>query len=91
MDGVRETRNITIETVVHRDTRLMVATSPEMKGLIVHGRSERELQERIPQAIRAILEADGYAVEDVHPVQDEAENAAPDFIRTKRRFQAIAA
>lgn len=91
MAEFRVNRTITIDLVVHKDTKLMVATSPEMKGLIVHGRTESELEQRIPQAIRAVLEADGFQVEDVRPVTDDSDVIVPDFIPTRRKFEAIAA
>jgi hypothetical protein len=59
--GQVEHRLITIRTLRHVETGLLLAISDEMKGLYVHARSEKDLWERIPIAIRAILEADGVA------------------------------
>lgn len=85
-------QSITIETIRHRDTGLIVATSPEMKGLIVHARSEKELNVRIPQAIRAILEAEGVRVVDVKPAEVEKETKTPaGFVPSRQTFEAIAA
>ncbi|MEK9751766.1 MAG: hypothetical protein VW338_00945 [Rhodospirillaceae bacterium] len=89
MIGHIEEMLITINTVVHRDTKLMVATSPELRGLIVHARSESELDERIPQAIRALLEAEGHSVSSIEPVVEEGTPSA--FVPMTRRFQARAA
>jgi hypothetical protein len=61
-NGRVESRLITIQTIRHRDTGLIVATSDEMRGLYVHARTDADLLERIPIAIRDILEADGYDV-----------------------------
>lgn len=80
---------ISINIAVHRDTRLLVATSPELKGLVVHARSQDEMNSRIPQAIKALLEAQGHTVESVSPADDE--QTLPDFFATTRKFQAIAA
>jgi hypothetical protein len=55
-----EHRLITIQTIRHRETGLIVAMSDEMRGLYVHARTDADLLERIPIAIRDILEADGY-------------------------------
>lgn len=57
-----EHKLITIQTIRHRETGLIVAISDEMKGLYVHARTDADLLERIPIAIRDILEADGYQV-----------------------------
>lgn len=81
-------RTITVDVLQHEATGLMVALSPEMKGLIVHGRSDSELMERIPIAIRDLMEAEGCKVESVVPVN---EDVPPGFTPSHRRFQAIAA
>lgn len=81
---------INIRVARYRDTDLLVATSPEMQGLIVHGRSARELDERIPVAIRAILEAGGSSVIDVRPA-DDMDRRVNGFEPEHRRFEAVAA
>jgi hypothetical protein len=80
---------INIKTVAHKTTGLLVATSPDMPGLYVHARSQADMAERIPQAIKAILEADGYTVTAVEPIDGEPDG--PDFVATPTRFHAIAA
>jgi len=66
-------RIITVNIIKHKDTGLLLGTSEEIKGLYVHGRSLEELESRIPDAIREILEASGkknvkvMAVEDGEP------------------------
>jgi predicted RNase H-like HicB family nuclease len=57
-----EERRWRVETVEHRETGLLVAMSDDLPGLYVHGRSEEELEERIPVAIKALLEAQGLKV-----------------------------
>ena len=57
-----KTMLITIDVFRYEDTGLLMAVSDELKGLMVHGRNERELNRRIPQAIRAIFEAEGKEV-----------------------------
>jgi hypothetical protein len=82
-----EQKRITIKTVRHKTTGLLVAMSDEMKGLYVHARSEDELLERIPVAIRAILEADGCRVISVSEVEIPIE-AQVGFIPGERKFDA---
>lgn len=80
---------VTIETAYHKGGTLMVATSPELRGLIVHGRSEAELSERVPVAIRALMEADGFVVQSVKPVSEDAFPMPPAFVAAPRKFQAV--
>jgi hypothetical protein len=82
---------ISINVLYHPPTKMLVATSPELKGLIVHARSEEEINERVPLAIRLIMEADGYIVESVTPVDGDESPAPAGFVATPRKFQAIAA
>lgn len=56
-----EDRTIKIRTLRHATTNLLAAVSDEMKGLLVHGRTPEELYERIPVAIKAMLNAQGHA------------------------------
>jgi hypothetical protein len=82
-----EEKRITIKTVRHKTTGLLVAMSDEMKGLYVHARSEKELLERIPVAIRAILEANGCRVISVYEVEIPSESLGG-FIPSERKFDA---
>jgi len=82
-----EHRLITIQTIRHRETGLIVAMSDEMKGLYVHARTDADLLERIPIAIRDILEADGYEVLDILEVDTPPEVDAG-FLPALRRFEA---
>lgn len=49
-----------IDVVVYRhaETGMMVAVSPDMPGMYVHGDTDEEINQRVPQAIRALVEAD---------------------------------
>lgn len=60
-----ETKRWTVETIKHRKTGLKVAVSDDLPGLYVHGRSDEELFERIPIAIKAMLEASGEEVGEI--------------------------
>jgi hypothetical protein len=56
------TRLIKIRVVQHRTSDLLVALSDDLKGLMVPGRSDEELERKIPMAVREILEAQGFRV-----------------------------
>lgn len=49
---------IRIEIMTHRPSGLMVAVSPDMPGLYVHGDSEEEIKGRVPVAVQALIDAD---------------------------------
>ncbi len=78
---------VTIQTIRHRETGLIVAMSDELKGLYVHARTDADLRERIPVAIRDILEADGYQVLDLSEVNIPPEVGAG-FVPALRKFEA---
>jgi hypothetical protein len=69
-------KNVKIEVVEHRRTGLMVAMSKDLRGLMVHGRTGDELDERIPEAIRSLMEAEGHRVESVVKVDDDHQSSA---------------
>jgi len=76
-------RTINIKVQEHRKTGLLMATSEEMRGLIVHARSEEELQSRLEIAVRDLLEADGHQVDYVRVTRKESAQPAfslPTFI-----------
>jgi predicted RNase H-like HicB family nuclease len=66
-----ERRRWKVETIEHRETGLYVAVSDDLPGLYVHGRSERELEERVPVAIKALLEAAGDNVGEIVKCDDD--------------------
>lgn len=75
---------IGIEIVRHSETGMYLAMSEDMRGLYVHARTIESLNERIPVAIRDILEAEGKQVASVQPLDDApVEGFAP----IRRRFQ----
>ena len=78
---------ITINVLMNKKSGLLVAVSDDLKGLYVHARSEEELHERLPVAIRSILEADGHQLEELV----EIERLAPadlGFISNHLKFNA---
>jgi hypothetical protein len=78
---------ITIQTIRHRETGLIVAMSDELKGLYVHAHTDADLRERIPVAIRDILEANGYQVLDLSEVSIPPEVGAG-LVPALRKFEA---
>lgn len=85
-----ELLTIRIETVVLLEkTGLLLAYSDDMKGLYVHAHNESELLERIPIAIRAILEAKGRQVLEVQEIAPSASDAG--LAATQRTFDALLA
>ncbi|MBB6306259.1 DUF1902 domain-containing protein [Xanthobacter tagetidis] len=53
---------INVEVASHKETGLLLATSSDLPGLMVHGRSLAEIEERLPIAARDILEHQGHRV-----------------------------
>lgn len=49
---------IRVNLATHSATGSMIATSPDVPGLYVHGRSKAEIDARIPIAVKALCEAD---------------------------------
>lgn len=62
---------INIKVLCHRTSDLMMAISDDLPGLIVPGRTEEELSERIPAAIEEIYQAQGYEVLNVEAVPED--------------------
>ena len=70
-------RQWTVTTVRHSETGLLVATSDDLPGFYAHGRSEREIEERIPQAMKSLLEAQ--SGEKIHIVKCESRGQQSGF------------
>ena len=66
------TKIVKIEVVRHRTTGLLVAMSDDLPGLMVHGRTDEEIDERLEGAVRELLEAEGKTVVDIEvtPAED---------------------
>jgi hypothetical protein len=56
MRRIPDTIRVTIAT--HKKSGLMVAVSPDVPGLNVHGNRKEEIEARIPIAVRKLVEAD---------------------------------
>lgn len=63
-------RTIRIRLLRHDKTGLFMAVSQDLKGLVVHGKSVEEIDERLPSIVRDLLEADGHSVANVELVED---------------------
>lgn len=69
-------KRITIEVLRYRDTDLLMAVSEEMPGLVVHGHSFRELEQRVPLVVKELLEMDGHKVGRVELIPGDQEFAS---------------
>jgi predicted RNase H-like HicB family nuclease len=68
-EGIVELK-IAVTAILNKKTGLLVAFSEDLKGLMVPGRTPDEIKERLPIAIRELLEAMGKRVVSVDAVQD---------------------
>jgi hypothetical protein len=60
-----------VETIKNRKTGLLIAMSDQLPGLYVHGRTQEELDVRVPIAIKAMLQAQGQDVNEIVRCNDE--------------------
>jgi hypothetical protein len=56
---MRITKTIDIEVLRHGKSDLLMAFSQALPGLLVSGRSQSEIDDKLPGAIRQLLEAEG--------------------------------
>lgn len=80
-------KTISLTVQQHKNGRLIAAYSNDLPGLLVHAHSVEELNERVPVAIKALMEAQGAIVEYVHPV-DDVQSVTPEFVSAKKAYQA---
>lgn len=74
------TREIRVSAVLNKKTGLMIAYSDDLKGLVVPGRTPEEIEERLPAAIRELLELAGEHVVSVEAIR-ETDDLPSDFVR----------
>ena len=67
-----EKKSISIKVFCHRKTDLLMAMSNDLPGLVVHARTDEELERKLPLAIRDLLEASGNEVVQLTVVKDES-------------------
>lgn len=82
-------RIINVHVLINKRTGLLLAESDDLPGLHVVARDEAQLMERVPEAIRLIMEADGASGVTVRQLNGGASGgfAAPN----EHQFQAMAA
>jgi len=66
-----EERAIRIRVAKHDTTGLLAATSEDLHGLVVFGRTPEEIDAKLPKAIKELLEASGNKVASVTVVTDD--------------------
>lgn len=66
--GSMVTKILRIEVMRHSDTGLLMAVCDEFPGLYVHARSQSELDERLPEAIRMLMEAEGHRIGEIREI-----------------------
>src|SRR5437667_9384574 len=77
-----EERRFRIYLFEHKVTGLQAAFSDDLHGLVVHGRSEDEIREKLPGAIRDLVDAHGMEVVSLTVDRDDrlADYRPPMFI-----------
>jgi predicted RNase H-like HicB family nuclease len=66
-----EERAIRITLAKHDDTGLLAATSDDLHGLVVFGKTVEEIERKLPIAIKELLEASNEEVGSVVVVPDD--------------------
>jgi Domain of unknown function (DUF1902) len=66
-----EEKAIRIRFAKHDDTVLLAATSEDLDGLVVFGKTVEEIERKLPTAIRELLEASHEQVGSVTVVPDD--------------------
>ncbi len=74
------TRDIHVTTLRHSTTGLLMAISDDLKGLLVPGRSQEDIREKLPAAIKELLEAEGFVVGKVETTEED--NGIPKNFQT---------
>ena len=71
-------KTIRIKILAHNRSDLLMAVSEDLRGLVVHGRSDAEIEAKLPAAVRDLLEADGFGVVSLQ-IERQDESPVPDF------------
>ena len=71
LEGSKQERTIHVYLLQHEKTKLFVAISAELRGLVVHGRSPDEIEGKLSAAVQDILEAEGHQVVAVQIERDD--------------------
>lgn len=74
--------DIRVEIITHEKTGLLVATSPDLRGLYAHGRTIDDLEVAVTRAIKDILEANLQTPVTVRKrPEDRKRGFAPSFMK----------
>jgi hypothetical protein len=65
-------------------TGMFLGVCPVLKGFFVHGRNVPEMEDRIPKAIRHVLEGMGYTDIEVEKLDDDGTDDASAVLTVKR-------
>ncbi len=71
-------KTIKIRILAHKGSDLLMAVSDDLRGLVVHGRSDTEIEAKLPAAVRDLLEADGFGVASLQ-IERHDESPVADF------------
>jgi hypothetical protein len=64
-------RAVRVYVLQHKRSDLMAAISPDLEGLVVHGRSEDEIERKLLGRVRDLLQAEGHQVISLKLKKDE--------------------
>ena len=82
---MRISKKFDIDVVRYNNSDLLMAFSKDVPGLLVSGRSETEIDKKLPGAIREILEAEGKKNITI-TIEIEPDDLPPAF--SSRKFKA---
>jgi hypothetical protein len=77
---------VRIEITRLPSTGMLLGVCPVLRGLMVHGRTVTEMEDRIPGAIRHILEDMGYSDIEVQKLEDAGTDDVS-AVLTVRRYE----
>ena len=69
-------KDFRVDIFVHKKTGLLMATSEDLKGFMAHGRTDEELDRNIAAAMKALLEAQGFKVDEMRKVSEDSGSVA---------------
>jgi len=72
----------------HRETGLMMATSDDLPGFVVHAHSEQELKQKLKMAFESFMKATGRPVQDATVEEDSPAGYTPPAYIARAHLQA---
>ena len=73
-----------------KDSDLMMLISDDHKGLYVQGRSRDELMERLPRAVKDLLEAEGKSLITFSTIDESAGISEPNHVKARLEMASTA-